>query len=92
MNICYDCRLQFHNVLSISLLAAAVKIDSRRPLEHICMPTLYLLATAKHFVWCHKKPVLRKKRGHCGGVVLLVCLIQLSMKVTELTYGLGSPP
>src|SRR6478609_6074866 len=36
------------------------------------MPSLYLLATAKHFVWCHKKRVLRKKRGHCGSVVLVV--------------------
>jgi len=55
------------------------------------MPSLYLLATAKHFVWCHKKPVLRKKRGHCGSVVLVVCLVQLPMKVTELAYCLGNP-
>jgi hypothetical protein len=55
------------------------------------MPTLYVLATAKHSIWCHKKSVLRKKHGHCGGVVLVVCLVQLPMKVTELTYCLGRP-
>jgi hypothetical protein len=54
------------------------------------MPSLYVLATAKHSLWCYKKPVLRKKRGHCGGVVLVVCLVQLSMKVTELIYCLGT--
>jgi len=55
------------------------------------MPSLYLLATAKHFVWRHKKPVLRKKRGHRGSVVLVVCLVQLPMKVAELAYCLGNP-
>jgi hypothetical protein len=54
------------------------------------MPSLYALATAKHSLWCHKKRVLRKKRGNCGGVVLVVCLVQLPMKVTELNYCLGT--
>jgi hypothetical protein len=55
------------------------------------MPSLYFLPTAKHSVWCHKKSVLRKKRGHCVGVVLVVRLVQLPMKVTEFTYCLGNP-
>lgn len=54
------------------------------------MPSLHFPATAKHSVWCHKKPVIRKKRGHCGGIVFVVCLVQLPMKVSELTYCLGN--
>jgi hypothetical protein len=55
------------------------------------MLILYVLATAKHSVWHHKKRVLRKKGGHRGGVVFVVCLVQLPMKVTEITYCLGIP-
>ena len=55
------------------------------------MPSRYFLAATKHSVWCHKKSVLRKKRSHRGGVVLVVCLVQLPMKVTELTYCLDRP-
>jgi hypothetical protein len=55
------------------------------------MPSRYFLAATKHSVWCHKKSVLRKKRGHCAGVVLVVCLVQLPMKLTELSYCLDRP-
>ncbi len=51
--------------------AAAVKIDSRRPLEHICMPTLYLLATTKHFVRCHKSPSSVKSAATAAASFLL---------------------
>jgi hypothetical protein len=42
-----------------------------------------VLPTAKH-------PV-REKSGHCGVVVLVVCLVQLLMKLTELTKCLRNP-
>ena len=38
-----------------------------------------------------QKRVLREKCGHCRCVVLVVCLVQLPMKLTGLINCLGNP-
>jgi hypothetical protein len=70
---------------------AGVKADNRRPLEFVCIPFLDVLPTAKHPVRFHQKCVLREKCGDCGGVVLVVCLVQRLMKLTEIIKCLGNP-
>src|SRR4029077_20339027 len=77
--------------IQVIALAAAVKINNRPPLERVCIPFLYVLPTAKHPVGYHQKPVMREKRGHCGGVVLVVCLVQLLTKLTEDLECIGNP-
>ena len=72
-------------------LEAGVKTDNRRPLERVCIPSLDVLPTAKQPTWFHQKRVLREKRGHRGGVVFVVCLVQLPMKLTGLLNCAGYP-
>jgi hypothetical protein len=59
--------------------------------ENVRIPFLNGLPTVKHSVLRDQNPVLREKRGHGAGVVLIVCLIQLQTKLTELAKCLGNP-
>src|SRR6266446_9425412 len=77
--------------IQVAALAAAVKIGNRPPLERVFIPFLDHLPTAKHPVRCHQNRVLREKRRRCGSVVLVVCLVQLLTKLSELSKCLDIP-
>ena len=74
-------------------LVAAGKAGNRRPLKRVCIPFLYLQPTGKHPFRCHQNRVLREKRDHCRGVVLVVRLLQLLilMKCIELSKFVRKP-
>ena len=57
--------------IGIQLTALADKAGNRRLLERVCIPFLDGLPTEKHPVRCHQNGVLRKKRGHGAGVILV---------------------
>src|SRR5271165_6761382 len=69
----------------------ATKGGNRPLLECVCIPFLDGLPTIKHPIRCHQNRVLREKRGHCGGVVLVECLVRLHTERTELSKCFGIP-